>query len=273
MPLFSIRGRSHDKDDDRLLAACLHGNMVEELSVMYKEAQANGWPLTMKTANLVILAMHAQGCSQEEVGAFYKSWIQNTGLTLQWPTMVALLASGVTVEEILKMDYKSPLEIEKLLIRALTELGRADEAREIVREILALHQRPTPMPTAGFISLLRMLIHSGFQAEAQTLVDQQGRLGLQLDQAMCLFLESVKAPVTGLTAYQSLGAIEGPHRQSLALHALLIRTCYNDRKLTKAMHQASPLSHADSNSVSPLCFKGLEHWRNWTGCSPLIFES
>ncbi|GAQ88841.1 hypothetical protein KFL_004630080 [Klebsormidium nitens] len=236
------RYRSRAERNKRLipifLAACLRANMFEQVLKMYEEVQANGWSTSSNSANLVIKAMHAQGRSRDEVWALYKSLVEKTGLTIEWPTVGALLTSGITVEEFLSLKYRYPLDQKKKLVRALVELGRANEAREIVREMLDLQERAPPLPIVSFISLLRVLIDSGLQAEAQMLADQQERLGVQLDGALRFFLRTVKEPETALTAYKALEAIKGSHHDSLAVQALLIKRCYSNRRLTKAMYQA-----------------------------------
>lgn len=231
------------KENDRLLPiflnACLCANMFKQLSMMYEEAHANGWPIHVNTVNLVIKAMHAQGCSRTELLAFYKTWVEKTGLVLEWPTVIILLNSGVSIKEIRNLEYRDPLLIDKCLIRALAELGRKNESREIVLDILERQERRIYMPIFKFLSVVKALVRSGFQAEAQSLADQQERLGLRLDGALSLLLKTAAKPVVGLEAYQALEAIHGSHRQSLAVQALLIRRCYEDPSLTTPMYQAS----------------------------------
>lgn len=220
------------------LAACLRANMFEDLLTMYREAEANEWPTLTDIGDIVIKAMHAQGCSRNELWAFYKTSVEKTRLTIELPTMVTLLTSGVTVNEIRSLKYSGDWEMEKWLICALTELDRVDEARDIVREILA-QERRTALPILVLVPLLEVLIQSGFRVEAQTLADQQALLDVQLHGAIYFYLKSVIQPLTGLRAYETLEAIEGSHRQSLIVQALLIKRCYEDRTLTKAMYKAS----------------------------------
>ncbi|GAQ83992.1 hypothetical protein KFL_001720050 [Klebsormidium nitens] len=235
----SLAAKGNDMVVQQFLGACLHSNMPEKIVPMYEEAQANRWPMRMKAADMVVRAMHELRRPRDEIHAFYKSWVEQTGNELnQRPAFVALLESGVTVEEIRSMKYKEPSRVANRLIQALSTIGRTEEARVIVQEILEPEGGLQALGVLTLVSMLRTLIHAGFIAEAQQLADRQEELGVRLDGALAYVLKTTEKVQTGLEAYRTLQAIEGPHRRSLSVQSMLIKNVYAKLNQTELMYQA-----------------------------------
>lgn len=155
-PRYKSLAERNDMIVQHFLSACLHSDMPEKVVPMYEEAEANRWPLRIRAVDIVVRAMHEMRRPRDEILAFYKSWVERTGNELnQRPAFVALLESGITVGEIRSMRYKEPSRLANRLIQALTTMGRTEEAREIVQEILEPEGGLKQLGVLTLVSLLR----------------------------------------------------------------------------------------------------------------------
>jgi hypothetical protein len=178
------------------------------------------------SGNFAMRAMIAKGYPLDALWAAFTDLVARSSATLfNWRTFETLLEQGVTVEQILALKYTSLERVKGRLIKALTNLGRKDEASEIVRGLLKKDQ--PPMPLIGFVSMLVTLVKSGYPNRAQQLAELQRRLhGVNLGAALTFMMRNMNDGWVGINAFDTLQALEGPHRTSFGVRAELIHQCF-----------------------------------------------
>jgi hypothetical protein len=86
------------------------------------------------------------------------------------------------------------------------------------------------MPLIRFVSMLVNLVKSGYPNEAQQLAELQRRLhGVNLGAALTFMMRNLQDGWVGIDAFDTLQALEGPHRTSFAVRAELINQCFRVR--------------------------------------------
>jgi hypothetical protein len=229
--------KAHAKDDPRLvsdfLSAYHQSDMFDEVLAVYKEAQDSGLALGTKSGDYAMRAMIAKGYPLDALWAAFTDSVARSGAALfNWRTFETLLEQGVTVEKVLGLKYTNLDRVKGRLIKALTNLGRKDEASEIVRELLKEDQ--PSMPLIPFVSMLVTLVKSGYPDEARKLAELQKRLhGLDVGAALTFMMRNLKDGWIGIDAFDTLQALEGQHRTSIAVRAELIHLCFKVRATDK----------------------------------------
>jgi hypothetical protein len=229
--------KAHAKDDPRLvvdfLSAYHQSDMFDEALAVYKEAQDSGLALGTKSVDYAMRAMIAKGYPLDALWAAFTDSVARSGAApFNWRMFETLLEQGVTVEQILGLNYTAPVRVKCRLIKALMNLGRKDEASEIVRELLKKDQ--PPMPLIGFVSMLVTLVKSGYPDEARQLAELQKRLhGVNVGAALTFMMRNLSDKWIGIDAFDTLQALEGPHRTSFGVRAELINQCFRVRDSDK----------------------------------------
>jgi hypothetical protein len=229
--------KAHAKDDPRLvsdfLSAYHQSDMFDEVLAVYKEAQDSGLALGTKSGDYAMRAMIAKGSPLDALWAAFTDWVARSGaVPFNWRTFETLLEQGVTVEKILGLKYTSPVRVKCRLIGALMNLGRKDEASEIVRELLKEDQ--PSMPLIPFVSMLVTLVKSGYPNEARQLAELQKRLhGVNVGPALTFMMRNLSVRWIGIDAFNTLQALEGPHRTSFGVRVELINQCFRVRDTDK----------------------------------------
>jgi pentatricopeptide repeat protein len=229
--------KAHANDDPRLvsnfLSAYLQLGMFDETLAVYKEAQDSGLVLGGKSGDYAMQAMIAKGYPLDALWAAFTDWVERSGAaSFHWRTLETLLEQGMTVEKILGLDYTCLDKVKRRLIKALTNLGRKDEASEIVQELLKEDQ--PSMPLIRFVSMLVTLVESGYPVEARQLADLQKRLhGLDVGPALIFKMRNMRNGYAGIHAFNTLQALEGPHRTNIAVRAELVHQCVRVRDTDK----------------------------------------
>ncbi|GAQ90954.1 hypothetical protein KFL_007070010 [Klebsormidium nitens] len=233
------------KYDDRLIADFLQAfynrGRFEEVLATHKEVVDNKWTAVHKANDFALLALLGQGAPADEAWQFYKQFVEKSGQGLHnQRCLVALLESGVSVEQIRSLEYKEPDRVAHRLIQALCKMGRRDEAGLIVKELVEREQ--PEMPLTPLVSILSTMVATGFKEEAQKLVDLRAqKSGLQLDHALGYVIRNRKNAWSGVSAYRALMELEGPHRKSLPVQAAMIAHVYFPLRKMDAMLRAYKL--------------------------------
>jgi hypothetical protein len=229
--------KAHAKDDPRLvsdfLSAYHQSDMFDESLAVYKEAQDSGLALGTKSGNYAMRAMIAKGYPLDALWAAFTDTVARSGDALfNWRTFETLLEQGMTVEKILGLKYTALDRVKCRVIKALTNLGRQNEASKIVRDLLKEDQAPVPL--IRFVSMLVTLVKCGYPDEARQLADLQKRQhGLDVGAALTFMMRNLSDGWIGIDAFDTLQALEGQHRTSIALRAEFIHQCFRVRATDK----------------------------------------
>jgi hypothetical protein len=205
-----------------LIAAYSIMGLSQKVVDIYSEARERTWPLTVLAVEKVFRALVDLKVSPGVLLYTYKN--SPRFLYMKSSVYALVLERGVRVDDIRGIFMRCPTPVATRLIEALTSLGRKSEATHIVSSLVSGQPPLRPM---HLVDLMVILVKAGFSEEAQAIAQMQ-ELKYEVTVANGLLeVFDMRYRLREATEqYRVLMKLEGPHRQSLAVHTSAVRAYY-----------------------------------------------
>jgi hypothetical protein len=202
-----------------LIAAYSIMGLSQKVVDIYSEAQERNWPLTRLAEETVFRALVDLKVSPGMLLYTYKKSPRRLVMTSS--AYALMLERGVRVDDICRSFIRCPTPVATGLIEALISLGRKSEAAHLVSDLVS---GQPPLRPGHLVDLMVILMKAGFSEEAQAIARmQESKYEVSVANGLLQVLDTKYRLRDAAEKYRVLMKLEGPHRQSLALHASAVR--------------------------------------------------
>lgn len=222
-----------------LIAAYSIMGLSQKVVDIYSEAQERSWPLTVRAVEKVFKALVDLKVSPGVLLFTYKNSPKR--FVMKSSTYALMLERGVRVDDIRWSFIRCPTPVATGLIEALISLGRKSEAAHLVSDLVSGQPRLTP---GHLVNLMVVLVKAGFSKEAQAIARmQESKYDVSIANGLLGFLDTEHRLRGATETYQALMKLEGPHRQSVAVHASAVKAYFLTGHVD-GLYEVSSVSYA-----------------------------
>jgi hypothetical protein len=199
-----------------LITAYSEMGLPEKVAGVYFEAREGGWAISPTAVGIVLRALRELNATPEDILAFYVN--EHFRSRFSSSAYAMMLEMGIKLDDICGAYFNPPVPVFIGLIGALDSLGRGSEAAGLVSSLVSSWHGT--LNAWHLVELMVTLVKTGFGEEARAITRKQGQQRqLLVTDALTRVLRFEEDARFSTRMYRVLMKLEGPHRESIAVHA------------------------------------------------------